>query len=73
MDKNGVVKMMSNTEIEKLKGKYAIRDKRNTLHIIGRCYHTKYLSTKAKIFLSEDEAIASETRYMPYCKLCFKK
>ena len=21
----------------------------------------------------EDEAIASETRYMPYCKLCFKK
>lgn len=73
MEKREVLQQMSADEIEKLKGRYAIRYGQKTLHIIGGCWHTKHLCTKSKIFMTEDEAIASETRYMPYCKLCFKK
>ena len=73
MEKREVLKQLTDDEVKQLEGKYAIRYGRNTLHIIGSCWHTKHLDNKAKIFMTEDEAIASETRYMPYCKLCFKK
>lgn len=73
MEKREVLQQMSADEIEKLKGKYAIMCGQKTLHIIGSCWHTKYLCIKSKVFMTEDEAIASETRYMPYCKLCLKK
>lgn len=43
-----------------------------TLHIVGGCYHSSCLPYKIKYYMSEDEAIADETRYMSYCKLCFK-
>lgn len=61
---------MSTEEISNLKGKYFLNG--STLHIIGKCHHTKHMCKPAKIFDSEDDAIASETRYMKYCKLCFK-
>lgn len=73
MGQREVFKQLSDDELKKFEGKYAIRYRQKTLHIIGRCCHTKHLDNKAKIFMTEDEAIASETRYMSYCGLCFKK
>ena len=68
-----IIQMMTVDEVENNKGKFFLNENRNTLHIIGNCCHTKALEKRAKIFSTEDEAIASETRYMSYCKLCFKK
>ena len=55
------------------KKKYYLNENRRTLHIIGKCCHTKHLPPNAKCFETEDEAIRSETRFMSYCKLCFKE
>lgn len=51
--------------------KYYLNDNTKKLHIIGGCCHTRYIPQNAKLFSTEDEAIAAETRYMSYCKLCF--
>lgn len=71
MTNKKIYKKISDEKAAKLKGKYLLNGK--TLHIIGNCHHTKHIFTNTPIFDTEDDAIASETRYMHYCKLCFKK
>lgn len=53
--------------------KYYLNDKTKKLHIIGGCCHAKHIPQNARLFCTEDEAIAAETRFMSYCKICFKK
>lgn len=55
------------------KKKYYLNENTGRLHIIGKCCHTKHLPPNAKCFATEDEAISSETRFMSYCKKCFKE
>ena len=43
--------------------KFYLNEGRRTLHKIGGCCHSKYILSNAKLFSTEDEAIASETRY----------
>lgn len=53
--------------------KYYLNEKTQKLHIIDGCYHAKHIPHNAKCFNTLDEAIATETRYMSYCKNCFKE
>lgn len=52
--------------------KFYLNKNTNRLHIVGGCCHSRNLPKDAKIFQTEDEAIKENTRYMVYCKLCFK-
>ena len=67
-----VFKPYTKEQMEKLNGKFYFNEDRKTLHQIGNCHHTKVLFTHQKIYLSEEDAIASEKQYMAYCKKCFK-
>lgn len=53
--------------------KYYLNEKTGKLHIINGCCHAKHIPANAKCFETEDEAISKETRYMSYCKICFKE
>lgn len=52
--------------------RYYLNENTKKLHIIGGCCHAQHIPQQAKTFYTEDEAIAAETRYMSYCKICFK-
>ena len=70
MTKRTVFELRSAEDIAKLKGKYLLNGK--TLHIVGGCHYTKSVFKHSPIFETEDEVIASETRYFHHCKFCFK-
>lgn len=52
---------------------YYLNTNTGKLHKVGQCYHAKNIPVDATYFTTEDEAISSETRFMAYCKLCFKE
>lgn len=53
--------------------KYAYNEKRNTLHIIGLCCHTKPNPVGMKLFITENDALAYGGRAVGMCKICQKK
>ena len=56
-----------------MKEKFYLNENTGKLHKIGGCCHSKYIPAGGKVYKTEDEAIAAETRYMSYCKICFKE
>ena len=52
--------------------KFYLNENTHKLHIVGGCCHSKYIPQDSIVYNTEDEAIAAQTRYMSYCKICFK-
>jgi len=72
VDERIALKIMSESQFKKNIGKLYLNEGTGTLHIVGNCCHAKVLHDNSLIFENVDEALASETRYMRHCKLCFR-
>lgn len=52
--------------------KYFLNANTAVLHIIDGCHHAKYIPKDSKCYITEDDAIKDNQKYMKYCRLCFK-
>ncbi len=50
---------------------YILNTNTNTLHIKGKCHHTRGKNSDWKFFRTEDEVISEGKRYIKNCKICF--
>lgn len=55
-----------------MSNKYVFNCNTGTLHIRGKCRHSKNIYD-VEIYDSESDAISEQTKYMKKCKLCFKR
>jgi len=55
--------------------KYLFNIGRGTLHLVNGCYYSTNISItdeNYKVYSDEDTAIRENSKYMKYCKNCFK-
>lgn len=52
--------------------KFYLNENTGKLHIVDGCHHAQYIPKDGKVYNTEDDAISEQTRFMSYCKLCFK-
>lgn len=59
-----------------MKGKkYLLNVGSGTLHLVNGCYYSTNIhlpNDNYKAYLTEDEAIRDNSKYMKHCKNCFK-